>query len=89
MLDPFRDGDLVVITAYDCLARSLRNLLDIVEVSAKTVLKLPKKGRKIPNCAEDVLLRSFWRYPNTASSSMAGAPRTLDGVADCIPKQHV
>ena len=31
MLDQLRDGDVVVVTKYDRLARSLRDLLDIVE----------------------------------------------------------
>lgn len=31
MLDRLREGDMVVVTKYDRLARSLRDLLDIVE----------------------------------------------------------
>lgn len=31
MIDQLRDGDVVVVTKYDRLARSLRDLLDIVE----------------------------------------------------------
>ncbi|TDL74883.1 recombinase family protein [Palleronia sediminis] len=32
LLDQFRPGDVIVVTKYDRLARSLRDLLDIVEV---------------------------------------------------------
>lgn len=35
MLDQLRAGDVVVVTQYDRLARSLRDLLDIVEVIGK------------------------------------------------------
>ena len=31
MLDQLRDGDVVVVTKYDRLARSLKDLLEIVE----------------------------------------------------------
>ncbi|MFC0813536.1 recombinase family protein, partial [Paracoccus panacisoli] len=32
LLDQLREGDVIVVTKYDRLARSLRDLLDIVEV---------------------------------------------------------
>ena len=31
LLDQLREGDVIVVTKYDCLARSLRDLLEIVE----------------------------------------------------------
>ena len=47
MLDQLRDGDVVVVTKYDRLARSLRDLLDIVEVVAE-------RGAGFRSLAEDI-----------------------------------
>ncbi len=47
MLDHLRDGDVVVVTKYDRLARSLRDLLDIVEVIAE-------RGAGFRSLAEDI-----------------------------------
>jgi len=47
MLDQFRDGDVVVVTKYDPLARSLRDLFDIVEA-----IKEPGAGFR--SLAEDI-----------------------------------
>jgi len=37
MLDQLRDGDVVTVTKYDRLARSLKDLLEIVEISKRPV----------------------------------------------------
>ena len=47
MLDHLREGDVVVVTKYDRLARSLRDLLDIVEVIAE-------RGAGFRSLAEDI-----------------------------------
>jgi DNA invertase Pin-like site-specific DNA recombinase len=47
MLDQLRDGDVVVVTKYDRLARSLRDLLDIVEV-------IKERGAGFRSLAEDI-----------------------------------
>jgi DNA invertase Pin-like site-specific DNA recombinase len=47
MLDHLREGDVVVVTKYDRLARSLRDLLDIVEVIAE-------RGAGFQSLAEDI-----------------------------------
>lgn len=47
MLDHLREGDVVVVTKYDRLARSLRNLLDLVEVIAE-------RGAEFRSLAEDI-----------------------------------
>ena len=47
MLDHLREGDVVVVTKYDRLARSLRDLLGIVEVIAE-------RGAGFRSLAEDI-----------------------------------
>jgi len=47
MLDQLRDGDVVVVTKYDRLARSLRDLLDIVEA-------IKGRGAGFRSLAEDI-----------------------------------
>lgn len=47
MLDQLREGDVVVVTKYDRLARSLRGLLDIVEA-------IKKRGAGFRSLAEDI-----------------------------------
>ena len=47
MFDQLRDGDVVVVTKYDRLARSLRDLLDIVEA-------IKERGSGFRSLAEDI-----------------------------------
>ncbi|MEM9240260.1 MAG: recombinase family protein [Pseudomonadota bacterium] len=47
MLDQLRDGDVVVVTKHDRLARSLRDLLDIVEA-------IKEHGAGFRSLAEDI-----------------------------------
>ena len=47
MIDQLRDGDVVVVTKYDRLARSLRDLLDIVEA-------IKGRGAGFRSLAEDI-----------------------------------
>lgn len=47
MLDQLRDGDVIVVTKYDRLARSLRDLLDIVEA-------IKERGGGFRSLAEDI-----------------------------------
>jgi len=47
LIDQLRDGDVVVVTKYDRLARSLRDLLDIVEA-------IGDKGAGFRSLAEDI-----------------------------------
>lgn len=47
MLDQLRVGDVVVVTKYDRLARSLKNLLEIVE-------QIQEKGTGFRSLAEDI-----------------------------------
>ena len=47
MLDQLREGDVVVVTKYDRLARSLRDLLDIVEA-------VKERGAGFRSLAEDI-----------------------------------
>ena len=47
MLDQLRRGDVVVVTKYDRLARSLRDLLDLVEV-------IKERGVGFRSLAEDI-----------------------------------
>ncbi len=47
LIDQLRDGDIVVVTKYDRLARSLRDLLDIVEA-------IGDKGAGFRSLAEDI-----------------------------------
>lgn len=47
MLDQLRDGDVVVVTKYDRLARSLRDLLEIVET-------IQTSGAHFRSLAEDI-----------------------------------
>ncbi|MBT8155119.1 recombinase family protein [Epibacterium ulvae] len=47
LIDQLRDGDVVVVTKYDRLARSLRDLLDIVE-------DIATKGAGFRSLAEDI-----------------------------------
>lgn len=47
LLDQLRDGDVIVVTKYDRLARSLRDLLDIVEV-------IKARGAGFRSLAEDI-----------------------------------
>ena len=47
MLDQLRPGDVVVVTKYDRLARSLRDLLDLVEV-------IKEHGAGFRSLAEDI-----------------------------------
>ncbi len=47
MIDHLRDGDVVVVTKYDRLARSLRDLLDIVEA-------IRDRGAGFRSLAEDI-----------------------------------
>lgn len=47
MLDQLCDGDVVVVTKYDRLARSLRDLLDIVEA-------IKERGAGFRSLAEDI-----------------------------------
>ena len=47
MLDQLRDGDVVVVTKYDRLARSLRDLLDIVEA-------IKERGAGFRSLAENI-----------------------------------
>jgi len=47
LLDQLRDGDVVVVTKYDRLARSLRDLLDIVEA-------IKERGAGFRSLAEDI-----------------------------------
>ncbi len=47
LIDQLRDGDVVVVTKYDRLARSLRDLLDIVE-------DIGTKGAGFRSLAEDI-----------------------------------
>lgn len=47
LLDQLRDGDVIVVTKYDRLARSLRDLLDIVEA-------IKERGAGFRSLAEDI-----------------------------------
>lgn len=47
MLDQLRDGDVVMVTKYDRLARSLRDLLDIVQA-------IKDRGAGFRSLAEDI-----------------------------------
>jgi len=47
LIDQLRDGDIVVVTKYDRLARSLRDLLDIVEA-------IGNKGAGFRSLAENI-----------------------------------
>lgn len=47
MLEHLREGDVVVVTKYDRLARSLRDLLDIIEV-------IKERGVGFRSLAEDI-----------------------------------
>jgi len=47
MLDQLRDGDVIVVTKYDRLARSLRDLLDIVAA-------IEERGAGFRSLAEDI-----------------------------------
>ena len=47
MLDQLRDGDVVTVTKYDRLARSLKDLLEIVE-------SIGKRGAGFRSLAEDI-----------------------------------
>ena len=47
LLDQVRDGDVIVVTKYDRLARSLRDLLDIVEA-------IKERGAGFRSLAEDI-----------------------------------
>lgn len=47
LLDQLREGDVIVVTKYDRLARSLRDLLDIVEV-------IKGRGAGFRSLAEDI-----------------------------------
>lgn len=47
LLDQLREGDVIVVTKYDRLARSLRDLLDIVEV-------IKSRGAGFRSLAEDI-----------------------------------
>ncbi len=47
MLDQLRDGDVVTVTKYDRLARSLKDLLDIVEA-------IRERGAGFRSLAEDI-----------------------------------
>lgn len=47
LLDQLRQGDIVIVTKYDRLARSLRDLLDIVEV-------IKESGGGFRSLAEDI-----------------------------------
>jgi len=47
MLDQLREGDVIVVAKYDRLARSLRDLLDIVET-------IEKRGAGFRSLAEDI-----------------------------------
>ncbi|GAW37109.1 DNA-invertase hin [Roseovarius sp. A-2] len=47
MLDQLRDGDIVTVTKYDRLARSLRDLLEIVET-------IRERGAGFRSLAEDI-----------------------------------
>jgi DNA invertase Pin-like site-specific DNA recombinase len=47
MLEHLRDGDVVVVTKYDRLARSLRDLLDLVEA-------IRERGAGFRSLAEDI-----------------------------------
>jgi len=47
LLDQLRDGDIIVVTKYDRLARSLRDLLDIVEA-------IKARGAGFRSLAEDI-----------------------------------
>ncbi|WP_071797420.1 recombinase family protein [Natronohydrobacter thiooxidans] len=47
LLDQLRDGDVVVVTKYDRLARSLRDLLEIVEL-------IDARGAGFRSLAEDI-----------------------------------
>lgn len=47
MLDQLRDGDVVTVTKYDRLARSLKDLLDIVET-------IRERGAGFRSMAEDI-----------------------------------
>ena len=47
MLDQLREGDVVVVTKYDRLARSLRDLLDLIEA-------IKERGAGFRSLAEDI-----------------------------------
>ena len=47
LLDHLRSGDVIIVTKYDRLARSLRDLLDIVET-------IEKRGAGFRSLAEDI-----------------------------------
>ena len=47
MLDQLRDGDVVTVTKYDRLARSLKDLLEIVET-------IGERGAGFRSLAEDI-----------------------------------
>ena len=47
LLDQLRPGDMIVVTKYDRLARSLRDLLDIVEA-------IKERGGEFRSLAEDI-----------------------------------
>ncbi len=47
LLDQLREGDVVMVTKYDRLARSLKDLLDIVET-------IQKRGAGFKSLAEDI-----------------------------------
>lgn len=46
LLDQLRQDDVIIVTKYDCLARSLRNALDMVDV-------IQERKRDLRSLAED------------------------------------
>lgn len=71
MLDQLRIGDVVVVTKYDRLARSLKDLLRIVE-------QVQKKGAGFRSLAEDIDTTSrpdVWSSMSSPSSNGRGSRR--------------
>jgi hypothetical protein len=74
MIEQLRDGDVVVVTKYDRLSRSLQDLLSIVEA-------VGAKGAGFRSLAEDIDTTTpagrlvFHSLPPSPSSSANGYPR--------------
>ncbi len=81
MLDQLRDGDVVVVTKYDRLARSLRDLLDIVEAIKKRGAGFQSLGEDIDTTtpAGELIFHVFASIAHFERRRIA--ERTLEGLA--------
>ncbi len=61
LLDQLRDGDVVVVTKYDRLARSLKDLLEVVEI-------IKSKGAGFRSLAEGIDTTTPVGWPSSMSS---------------------